>query len=154
MSGTFNREEYERVQQADDAETGAHPIHWYLHLAKKLLWLTIGALTLLRTGLPLHIFAFRSNHLCSDPFFYLLSASVIISSCLMVYLVGVVKRKHGPMALRRWRTFAPRAVQTLTGANVVAFVAAVKTFYPIYGHWTLPMVVVLSWAWLNLLTFV
>lgn len=153
---SFHDQEYERVQQSDDHGdplTAGHPAAFYFRLAKKLMWIGVGVATVLRTDLHLHVLNWRQE-LASEPTSYLLAASVALSLVIMVYLVGVVKRRHGPMALRRWRTFAPGAVQTLTGANVVSFFAALKTFWPIYGYQTVPIVIVLCWSWLNLLTFV
>lgn len=145
---TFHREEYERVP-ADDAEQGSH--HKYFRLGKKLVWLSVGGFTLYRSDMLNHVINWRTD-LQIGPFYFLLAAVAIIVLC-MGHLLLVVRPQHGPMALRRWRTFAPKTVQLLTGANLVAFVAAVKTFYPIYGKWTIPMVFLLSWSWLNLLTF-
>lgn len=143
------------MQQSDDNQdplTGDHPAAFYFRLAKKFLWIGIGVATVLRSGLHLHVLNWREE-LTSEPTSYLLAASVVLSMGIMVYLVAVVKRRHGRMALRRWRTYAPGAVQTLVGSLSVAFLAGLKTFWPFYGYRTIPLVVLIGWAWLNVLTF-
>lgn len=146
-------EEYERVKPDDQSnEVHQMPAHYYYQLLRRMVWLVIGLVILWRTDIIQHLLAFPSTPF-HKPALYLLAASVTVNVACMAYLVFVVRRQHGPMALRRWRTFAPRPVQVMTGANVLAFVAAVRAFYPVYGRWSYGIVFGLSWSWLNFLSF-
>ncbi len=148
---SFDREEYERVP-SDDVDSAYTRQHNVLRLLKKLAWIAIGAFTVFKSDLYKYILNWKTDlDLVS---FYFLAASVTVSILCIIYLLFYIKPKHGPMALKRWRTFAPGAVQTFTGANLLAFVAAARLFYPIYGKWTLPLVTILCWSWLNILTFI
>lgn len=142
-------DEYERVP-ADDQEVLPHAPS--IRLAKKLAWMLLGAATVYLTNLHQHLLHWRTDLHRSS--FYFFVAAVTVSLASVAYLALWVKRKHGPMAMRRWRTYAPNAVQIMAGSNLVAFVAAVRLFYPIYGRWTLLLVPVLSWSWMTVLTLV
>jgi hypothetical protein len=146
----FEEEEYRRVPTAENESVIQSSIS--PKLLKKLFWILTGAFLVFITDIHSHMLNWRTRlHHAS---FYFLIASIAVSMLSLAYIVIFVKRVHGPKAMARWKTFAPNAVPILTGSQVLSFVAAARLFYPIYGRWTLPLVTVLSVAWLNLLTFV
>lgn len=151
-ASSFEEEEYHRVPTGDDNQTDAIQRKFSPKLMKKLFWILTGGFTVYITDMHSHMLNWRSqlNHTS----FYFLLASITVSMLSLAYLLLYVKRVHGPKAIARWKTFAPTAVPILTGSQVVSFVAAARLFAPIYGKWTLPIVTVLSIAWINLLTFV
>lgn len=146
----FDPEEYE---QLPTDENGSMPAIVYLNLLRKFFWISAGVALIYWKRMHWYLLHWQESNLSGSSVFVLgLAGAVVI--LLIAYLVLVVKRRHGPLALKRWKTYAPGAVKALTFSNIVCFLTAIQLFYPVYGLWTVPMMLVLTMSWINLLTFV
>lgn len=151
---TFEREEYEKVP-ADDNDAGDISQSRRIQLnriLRRIAWISIGVYLIVHNNLHGLLIDWKEKLSHSLFWTFLANVSVMIGS--MIYMVTVVKARHGTMALRRWRTYARYPVYLMTIANFNTFILAIPLFYPHLGVWTLPILLLLSWSWLSVLTFI